>query len=321
MKPNVKKLFNRKSLLVATFILIIGINHMMSQDKKPQYKPFVPKPTLSEVNYGEHAFQTMDFWKAESDSPTPLVFVIHGGGFREGEKEWVHRFVNVQQLLDAQISVVSINYRLMKHIKGTGIKPAIKVPIHDAARALQFVRSKAKEWNINKNRIGGAGGSAGGTTCLWLAYHNDLATPKSKDPIARESTRLYCVSVVCPQTSLDPKQMKEWVPNNKYGAHPFNRETFDQFLAARDSIMPWINEYSPYALLSSDDPPTYMFFRTPPAVGQEQKDPPHSSNFGVKLEEKCKNYGVKCEIQYPDAQGTIHENTTVYLISTLKKGI
>ncbi len=317
MKLNVKKLFKRKNFGLVIFILIIGLSQVMAQDEKPQYKSFVPTPTLSEISYGNHEMQTMDFWKAKSDSPTPLVFVIHGGGFREGEKEWVHRFVDVKQLLDAKISVVSINYRLMKHIKVTNSIPAVKVSIYDAARALQFVRSKAKEWNIDKKRIGGAGGSAGGTACLWLAYHDDLANPKSNDPVARESTRLYCSAIICPQTSIDPKQMKEWVPNNTYGAHLFNRNSFEQFLAARDTIMPWINEYSPYALLSLDDPQTYMYFRTPPDVGQEQKDPPHSSNFGVKLEEHCKEYGVKCEIQYPGATGTIHENTTEYLISTL----
>lgn len=50
-----------------------------------------------------------------------------------------------------------------------GVKPPVKVPLHDAARALQFVRSKAAEWNIDKQRIGAAGGSAGACSSLWLA--------------------------------------------------------------------------------------------------------------------------------------------------------
>jgi len=69
-------------------------------------------------------------------------------------------------------------------------------PLGDAARALQFVRSKAAEWNIDKTRIGATGGSAGACSSLWLAFHDDLADPKSSDPVARESTRLLCAAVI-----------------------------------------------------------------------------------------------------------------------------
>ena len=70
--------------------------------------------------------------------------------------------------------------------------------------------------------------------------------------------------------------------------------------AAR-TILPWIAEYSPYALVTSDDPPIYMIYRAPPALGQDQKDPTHTANFGVKLQEKCKaapassaNWSTRC---------------------------
>jgi len=200
---------------------------VVSAQDSPSYDASVPQPTLSEVRYGEHERHVLDFWKVESDGPTPLVFVVHGGGWRGGEKERVHRFVDVQQLLDAGISVVAINYHLMKHIKGTGIMPPVKAPMYNAACALQFVRSQADEWNIDKERIGAAGGSAGACTSLWLAYHEDLADPESKDPVARESSRSYCAAVMGPQTSLDPKQMKEWTPNSRYGGHAFDRSNFE----------------------------------------------------------------------------------------------
>ena len=74
------------------------------------YDASVPKPTLEGIRYGEHERHIIDFWQATSDKPAPLVFVIHGGGWKSGSKERVQRFVNVQQLLDAGISVVAINY-------------------------------------------------------------------------------------------------------------------------------------------------------------------------------------------------------------------
>lgn len=289
------------------------------QAKAPSYDASVPKPTLSEVAYGSHARQTLDFWKAESSEPTPLVFVIHGGGWQGGTKERLNRFADPNALLKAGISVVAINYRLISHALEEKVKPPVKAPLHDAARALQFVRSKAAEWNIDKKRIGAAGGSAGACSSLWLAFHDDLADPKSKDPIARESTRLWCAAVMGAQTTLDPKQMKEWTPNSRYGGHAFDLKPFDKFLANREFILKWITEYSPYALVSKGDPPIYLIYNSPPALGKAQKDPTHTSNFGVKLQEHCRATGVNCELVYPKAPKAVHANPTAYLIEKLRK--
>ena len=283
-----------------------------------QYAASVPNPTLSELAYGDHERQVLDFWKAESDQPTPLVFVIHGGGWMGGSKERLNRFVDAPALLKEGISVVAINYRLMKHAEG--VNPPVKAPLHDAARALQFVRSKAAEWNIDKSRIAAAGASAGACSSLWLLYHDDLADPESEDPIARESTRLYCAAVNNAQTTLDPKQMKEWTPNSKYGGHAFGMNSFDQFLSERENILPWIAEYSPYALASTDDPPVYLYYKgAAPAIGKPQKDPTHTANFGLKLQERCKQLGLNCELMYRGAKHATHKDSTAYLIATLKQ--
>lgn len=284
--------------------------------KRGVYEDSVPVPTFSGVRYGDKYRNVLDFWQAPSDKPTPLVISIHGGGWNGGAKEQVDSFVDVQKLLDAGISVAAINYRLIKHSKDEA--PYVKGPMTDAARAVQFLRSKAKEWNIDRLRLAATGGSAGACTSLWLAYHDDLADPASDDPVARESTRLMCVAPTRPQTTLDPKQMKEWIPNSKYGAHAFGLESFEAFLAERDRILPAINEYSPYALLDAGDPPTYLFFPIAPTDAKATQDPTHSPVFGVKLQERCKELGVPCELVYPGAPDVKHPTVTDYLIATLK---
>ena len=282
-----------------------------------QYPASVPKPTLSEVAYGGHERQVLDFWKAASDQPTPLVFVIHGGGWRNGSKERLARFVDAAALLKEGISVVAINYRYTKN--NSELQPPVKAPLYDAARALQFVRSKAAEWNIDTDRIAAAGASAGACSSLWLLYHDDLTAPESEDPIARESTRLYCAAVNNAQTTLDPQQMKEWTPNSKYGGHAFGFNDFNQFLAKREKILPWIAEYSPYALASADDPPVYLYYKgAAPAIGKPQKDPTHTANFGLKLQERCKELGLNCEFVHSGAKHATHKDATAYLIANLK---
>ena len=296
------------------FILVVISQLTFAKTKEAVYAPNVPKLTHSEVRYGTHERNVLDLWRAESKSPTPVAFVIHGGGWKGGSKERLDRFADPKALLKAGISVVAINYRYVTNTE----KPPVKAPLHDAARALQFVRSKAKEWNLDKKRIGAAGGSAGACSSLWLAFHDDLADPKSKDPVARESSRLSCAAVTGAQTTLDPKQMKEWTPNSRYGGHAFGLRSFADFLKQREKILPWIAEYSPYALVSKDDPPVYLIYRSPPAIGKDQKDPTHTSNFGVKLQEHCKTKGVTCELVYPGQAKVKHENPTAFLISQLK---
>ena len=43
-------------------------------------------PTESDVSYGPDQAQQLDFWKAPSEGPNPLVFEIHGGGWIKGDK-------------------------------------------------------------------------------------------------------------------------------------------------------------------------------------------------------------------------------------------
>ncbi len=302
-----------KPFLYLVALAFLG-GQVHAQKKSSGYGSAVPKPTMSEIVYGKHDRNVLDFWKAESEEPTPVAFVIHGGGWKGGSKERLDRFADPNALLKAGISVVAINYRYVTNTE----KPPVKAPLHDATRALQFVRSKAKAWNLDKKRIGAAGGSAGACSSLWLAFHDDLADPKSKDPVARESSRLSCAAVTGAQTTLDPKQMVEWTPNSRYGGHAFGLRSFADFLKQREKILPWIAEYSPYALVTKEDPPVYLIYGTPPAIGQNQKDPTHTSNFGVKLQEHCKTKGVTCELVYPGQAKVKHANPTAFLISQLK---
>lgn len=283
-------------------------------------------PTFANVAYGTHERQVLDFWRAESAAPTPLVFHIHGGGWVNGDKA---RVESLERYLAAGISVVSINYRYIQQAIEAGVKPPVEWPVHDAARALQFVRSKAAEWNLDKARIGATGASAGACSSLWLAFHADLADAKSRDPISRESTRLWCAAVNIAQTTLDPQQMKEWTPNSRYGGHAFGffpdpkdlrtRDTqFADFLAAREKLLPWIQEYSPFVHVTADDPAIYLFYTSPPALGQDQRDPTHTANFGVKLQEKARSVGVACELVYPGAPDVTHPQIHDYLIAKLK---
>ena len=54
--------------------------------------------------------------------------------------------------------------------------------------------------------------------------------------------------------------------------------------------MPWIKEYSPMPIASPDDPSVYLIYSKGPAIGKEQKDPTHTSNFVAQ--EHCRSKKV-----------------------------
>jgi acetyl esterase/lipase len=308
----------KRLLLPALAVVLACTSPAWTQDKKKAKKPGI-EPTAANVPYGKHERQVLDFWQAKSDTPTPLVLCIHGGGWRGGDKS--DYAGGVKQYLDAGISVAAINYRYVQQAAALKIEPPVKAPLEDAARALQFIRSKSKEWNLDKKRIDATGGSAGACSSLWLAFHDDMADPKSSDPVARESTRLWCAAVNGAQTTLDPKVLREWMPNYGYGAHAFGLPNFQALYDNREKVLKWIVEYSPMEHVSKDDPPIYMDYgnqKTPPVVGTEQADPTHSAIMGIKLEEKLKGVGVECVLSYQGHRSDEYKSAAQFLIKKLK---
>lgn len=286
------------------------------------------EPTIADMKYGDHERHRIDFYQAEpkGDGPTPLVVHIHGGGWNALDKSTVQKW-GLKRLLDSGISVAAINYRYNSQAIKAEIKPPVQWPIGDAARAIQYLRSKSQELNIDPDGIAAQGGSAGACTSLWLALHDDLADPDSKDPIARQSTRLACVAVAGAQTSLDPKQMQEWIPNITYGPHAFGiqrgqdrQAAFRVWLERREELLPHIRKYSPYEHVSRDDPPIYLEYpgqKNPPKPGEEQDDPTHSAIFGVKLAERLNEVGVEVVLNYPGHMHAKYKSTVDFLIAKL----
>lgn len=149
----------------------------------------LPGPTHADIAYdSRHARNVLDFWAAPGDGPTPVVVWFHGGGFTKGDKSSIVDKDNVVGgLLEKGVSFASCNYPFLKDADYLEI-------MRHCARAIQFLRSKAKEWNIDPRRIGVAGASAGALISEWLAYHKDLADPAAADPLARLSSAVTAVA-------------------------------------------------------------------------------------------------------------------------------
>ncbi len=269
-------------------------------------------PTMTDVKYGPHKRNVLDFYKAESNKPTPLAVYIHGGGFRGGSKKSVNKRT-LKELLAAGISVAAIEYRFVSD------KP-LPAAHHDSLRAIQFIRSKSAEWNIDNKRVGAFGGSAGAQICMWLAFHDEMADPSSSDPLKHESSRLTCVVTNGGQTTMEFDWWKKWVP----GYDKPHRERTEYFGdVTNEELDKIVEDISALSLITADDPPIFMTYGMKPDAPvpddprKAQGWKVHHVIFGVKLKEKMDELGVEADLKYPDAQ-TTYQSSAGFFIKKLK---
>lgn len=306
--------------MLRTVPLVASLLVMATGSAFAQPKAAPTPPTEANVKYGPYARNVLDFWQAKADKPTPVLINFHGGGFVGGDKSSVNAEPNLKQ----GISVVSANYRFIKGGPDAASYPA---PMLDGARVVQFVRSKAKEWNIDPERVALTGGSAGAVMSLWIAYRDDMAKPDSADPVERQSTRVSCVVPVAAPTNLDPAYIRE-----KIGGNPIVHPSLYPLFGAENEAglkspdkQRLIREASPMTHVTKDDPPTFLLYtgnlsKTPLPANTEINTSIHHPQFGVLLKEKLDAAGVENQLVYADDGRSKIEQLTL-LVEFMRKNL
>jgi acetyl esterase/lipase len=118
---------------------------------------------------------------------SPAVLICPGGGYWnlywELEGEEVAAWLN-----SLGITGVILKYRVPRRPDEVKGEPARR-PLQDAQRAVSLVRSRAKEWNIDPERIGMIGFSAGGHLAIATATSFEKRTYEPQDDIDKISCR------------------------------------------------------------------------------------------------------------------------------------
>ena len=143
--------------------------------------------------------QAASYWVRNINNPSITVFlpprekangtavlICPGGGFRElvydAEGVQPARYLN-----DLGVAAFVLKYRLPRE---TNSPYSLKVqPREDGDRAMRLIRSRAAEWNLDTNRIGIMGFSAGGEVESEVVYGPTDGNPNAADPIERLTCR------------------------------------------------------------------------------------------------------------------------------------
>jgi acetyl esterase/lipase len=147
------------------------------------------------------------FWPLQmpADKHLPAVIIIHGGGFNDGDKARPREINIATNLVVNGYICLSINYRLCRR-QGDVTWPQ---PVSDAKAAVRWLRKNAARLQLDPDRIGVIGCSAGGHLAAMLALTRPEDGFDLKEPYGEFSSAVNCaVDFYGPAKLLDYHDMR-----------------------------------------------------------------------------------------------------------------
>jgi acetyl esterase/lipase len=177
------------------------------------------------------------FYPATAPAPWPLVIYVHGGGWETSDKGEATGFFKLTGMQDQGFLLASIDYRLA---------PKYKFPrqIQDVKCAVRYFRAHAAEYNLDPNKIGLWGGSAGGHLVA-LAGTSDSSAGWDVGEYLDQSSRVQAVVDMFGPTDLTRGSAKAGIQAQLQK---------DVFGSTSDSD-PILAAASPVTYVTADDPP------------------------------------------------------------------
>ncbi|MCD6118089.1 alpha/beta hydrolase [bacterium] len=205
------------------------------------------------------------------DKPVPCIICVHGGGWRVNRRVWFEPFA--KYLASKGFAAVTIDYRML---------PAVKVIdcVYDTKAAVRWVRANAKKFNIDSNKIGAIGASAGAHLVALLATTADV--PELEGNGGNKGVSSAVQAVVGIATPVFNLVKSDWIVK--------------ELAASIDDI----KLISPYEHVSSNSAPILLIHGT----ADKTVDPQNSQDFY----DKYKECGAYAEIKWiPDEDHGFYE--------------
>ncbi|MDX2037865.1 MAG: alpha/beta hydrolase [Isosphaeraceae bacterium] len=239
---------------------------------------------------------TLDVFKpAGPSNGRGLIYVVSGGWFS------AHQAISsafVEPFTKRGYTVFAVVH---------GSQPKFTIPeiLDDLHRAVRFIKSRAGEYEIDPDRLGIYGGSAGGHLSLMQGTAGKAADPAAKDPIDRQSSRVASVACFYPPTDFfnygkDGQDALGRGILAGFGA-PFDFQQLNDETKRFDDVVDEAKlqeigkAIAPYYHVSRDDAPTLIIHGDADTLVPIQQ--------AERIVERMKAEGVKCELVVKPGQG------------------
>lgn len=207
----------------------------------------------------------LDLYRPEGDAVLPAVAVIHGGGWKHGDKESM-RLVAKQFALQGFVAT-TVQYRLSNVAK-------FPAQVEDVKCSIRWLRANAKQYGVDPKRIGAAGASAGGHLALMLGLMDDKDGLEGNGGYDKQSSKVQAVVNYFGPFDLT---RKDWRPEVQPLLTDFLGGTLEE-QAERYRLA------SPATYVDAKDPPVLTFH------GDKDNIVPHTQ--ALHLDKTLKDKGV-----------------------------
>lgn len=140
---------------------------------------------------------TLDVFKPQHNvNSAAVIWVVSGGWFSS------HDSIAPESASAPINELVRRSYTVFAVVHGSQPKFTISEIVEDMNRAVRYIRSHAADYQIDPNRIGITGASAGGHLSLMQGMAGDNGNTEAKDPVERVSSRVQAVACFYPPTDF-----------------------------------------------------------------------------------------------------------------------
>lgn len=205
---------------------------------------------------------TMDVFTPKQTNGAAIVYTVSGG------------WISMKEFIDLNMfrEYIDRGYTVFAVVHGSQPKFTIPEAIDDMNCSIRFIRSRAEQFQIDPERIGICGASAGGHLSLMIGTAGTTGDPNAKAPDDRKSSRVQAVACFFPPTDFLNYGKSGQIDLGTGVLKPF-RAPFDfhELDKSTNRLMPVTDEtrlleiaraISPIYHVTPDDPPTLIIHGT-----------------------------------------------------------
>jgi hypothetical protein len=168
------------------------------------------------------------------------------------------------------------------------------------------------------------GGSAGAGTSLWLAFRDDLADPKSDDPVLRQSTRVTAAGSSAGQATYDilkwqavlgSEEAMRFYPQDTW-AEFYGLKTLDEVYGEKGKQLR--ADVDMLGMITKDDPPVWLGASDRHDALANKGDTNHSPKHSQAVKARCDEVGVPCVLKIGESSPSDAENRGSQITFLLK---
>jgi acetyl esterase/lipase len=199
-----------------------------------------PVEIIPDVVYGhkDGMALTFDVIRPTTEAHGAAVLYMVSGG-------WYSRYSPPQATAARFARLLAEGFTVFAVRHGSSPRYVIPEIVGDVRQAVRFIRHNADQWDVDPDRLGAFGGSAGGHLALMLGNASDTGDSGAEEAFMREGNRI--ASVVAYYPPVDLRQIARGADASTDTRFP--ALNFDRAVAA---------DYSPLVHVSPDDPPTLL---------------------------------------------------------------